>query len=324
MNPILCGTDFSPQARDAMRVAAAWAARTRQSLRLVHVWDAAIADEAMFALQASACESLRATLEGEADVLRAEFHVPVTTSVVAGSVYEQVLREAGACDAGLIVVASLGRGMRHGWLLGSNAERIAQRATIPVLVVRDAPPLLAWMAAAQELKVSVCVDLTPASRAALRWARGLGRMGHCLLQLEYVAWPPAELRFAAYRGEIARAGDWSGLETAVAADVALWASAEKEQHATAPESVRALVNWGRPDAALTELAHAAGSSLIVAGSHRRSHVARLWQGSVTRGLLHHAATNVVCVPPSAAELAATNVAAAAITSDTEAGGRELK
>jgi universal stress protein A len=316
MKPVLCGTDFSPQARDAMRVAAAWAARVRQSLRLLHVWDAAIADEAMFALQANACESLRATLEGEADVLRAEFRIPVTTSVVAGSVYEQVLREAVACDAGLIVVASLGRGMRHGWLLGSNAERIAQRATIPVLVVRDAPSLLAWIAAAQELQVSVCVDLTPASRAALRWARGLGRMGHCSLELEYVAWPPAELRYAAYRGEIAQAGDWSGFESALAADVALWASAEAG-HATAPESVRAVVNWGRPDAALAELAHAAGSALIVAGSHRRAHVARLWQGSVTRGLLHRADTNVACVPPSADELAATNVAAGTVEQPTK-------
>ena len=308
MNPILCGTDFSPQARDAVRVAAAWAARAGQSLRLVHVWEAVVADEAMFALQADACESLRATLERDAAVLREEFRIPVTTSVVAGSVYEQVMREAVACDAGLIVVASLGRGMRHGWLLGSNAERIAQRATIPVLVVRDAPPLLAWMAAAQELRVSVCVDLTPASRAALRWARGLGRMGNCSLRLEYVAWPPAELRFAAYRGEIAQAGDWSGLETALAADVALWAGAEAG-HATAHETVRAVVNWGRPDAALAESAHAAGSALIVAGSHRRSHIARLWQGSVTRGLLHRADTNVACVPPSADELAATNVAA---------------
>ena len=321
MHPILCGTDFSPQASAAMRVAAAWSARAGQSLRLVHVWEATIADEAMFALQASACESLRATLEAEADVLRAEFQIPITTSVVAGSVYEQVLREAVACDAEFIVVASVGRGMRHGWLLGSNAERIAQRATIPVLVVRDAPPLLAWMATAHELKVSVCVDLTPASRAALRWARGLGRMGACSLQLEYVAWPPAELRFAAYRGEIAQAGDWSELETALAADVALWSGAEAG-HATAHETVRAAVNWGRPDAALVESAHASGSALIVAGSHRRSHIARLWQGSVTRGLLHRADTNVACVPPSADELAATNAAVDAITGDQDA--RALK
>lgn len=323
MNPILCGTDFSPQAHDATRVAAAWAASTGQGLRLTHVWESTASDASMFAMQVQARETLRDMLEAEAEILRADFRIPVATSLLTGSVYDQVLREAVASGAGLIVVASLGRGMRHGWLLGSNAERIAQRATIPVLVVRDAPPLLAWLAAAHELKVSVCVDLTPASRAALRWARGLGRMGNCSLQLEYVAWPPAELRFAAYRGEIAQAGDWSGLEAALAADVALWAGAEAG-HATAHETVRAVVNWGRPDAALAESAHAAGSALIVAGSHQRSHIARLWQGSVTRGLLHRADTNVACVPPSAEELAATNGAAGAITNDKDAGGRELK
>lgn len=301
MSSILCGTDFSPQAREAMRVAAAWAARIRHRLQLVHVWDAWVTDEALVSAQAQACDRLRGTLEREADVLRAEFGATIETSVLTGSVHEVILREATANNARLVVVASLGRGLRHGWLLGSNAERIAQRSTVPVLVVRDAASLLAWIADAQELKVSVSVDLTEASRSALRWARDLAQLGRCSLELTHVAWPPAEPRFEAYRGEIAQAGDWSGVEAALAADVALWAGAE--QHSTCPESARAVVNWGRPDAALVELAAAARIALIVAGSHRRSHVARLWQGSVTRGLLHHAATNVACVPP------ATNVAA---------------
>jgi nucleotide-binding universal stress UspA family protein len=274
----------------------------------------------MFAMQVQARETLRSMLEAEAEILRQDFRIHVATSLLTGSVYDQVLREAVACDAPLIVVASLGRGMHHGWLLGSNAERIAQRSKRPVLVVRDAPALLAWITEKRHLQVSVCVDLTPASRAALRWARGLSRVGDCSLQLQYVAWPPAELRFATYRGEIAEAGDWSPLETALAADLALWASTDN--HATAHESVRAVVNWGRPDAALADLAHATGSGLIVAGSHRRSHIARLWQGSVTRGLLHRADTNVACIPPAVDELEGHGVPADAIETSQHTLGPE--
>jgi nucleotide-binding universal stress UspA family protein len=299
MSSILCGTDFSPQAREAARVAAAWAARTGHELCLMHVWDAWLADDPLFALQAQALEQLGKMLEDEAGLLRAEFRASVSTRLRSGIVYEAMLREAVACDASLIVVASLGRGQRHGWLLGSNAERVAQRSAVPVLVVRDAPPLLAWLAGTRNLVVSVCVDLTEASQAALRWARNLHRLGDCALELDYVAWPPAEPRFAAQRSAQAQTGDWSGLEAGLAADVALWASAT--EHSTDRETTRAVVNWGRPDAALVELARAAGSTLIVAGSHRRSHIARLWQGSVTRGLLHGADANVVCVPPRVAE-----------------------
>lgn len=295
MSFILCGTDFSSQAREAARVAAAWAARTGAGLRLVHVWDAWLVEEPLFAARAEACEQLQKALDDEAATLRAEFGAPVDTLLRPGVAYDAVLREAAACDAALIVVASLGRGHRHGWLLGSNAERIAQRAAVPVLVVRDAPPLLAWLAGAQDLAVNVCVDLTAASQAALRWARGLHQLGTCSLELDYVAWPPTEPRFAAQRTAGMQAGDWSGLEAGLAADVALWASAT--EHPAKRETTRAVVNWGRPDAALTELARAAGSALIVAGSHRRSHVARLWQGSVTRGLLHGADANVACIPP---------------------------
>ena len=295
MPMVLCGTDFSPQSGAATRVAAAWAARTGQGLRLVHVYESVLTDEVQYALQAQAREQLARMLEDEAGTLRATFHARVDTALLSGAVYEAILREAVAADAGLIVVASLGRGHRHGWLLGSNAERIAQRATVPVLVVRDAPPLLAWLAGEQDLAASVCVDLTEASRAALHWARSLRALGPCALELDYVAWPPSEPRFAARRGEVAQAGDWAPLEPELAMDVALWASAEEP--ATEREATRAVVNWGRPDAALVELARAAGSTLLVAGSHRRSHVARLWQGSVTRGLLHHAEMNVACVPP---------------------------
>jgi nucleotide-binding universal stress UspA family protein len=55
-------------------------------------------------------------------------------------------------------------------------------------------------------------------------------------------------------------------------------------------------NWGRPDAALAEMAESAGADLIVVGSHQYHGFDRLWHASVSRGLLHHSKVNVVVVP----------------------------
>jgi nucleotide-binding universal stress UspA family protein len=38
------------------------------------------------------------------------------------------------------------------------------------------------------------------------------------------------------------------------------------------------------------------AALLVVGTHQRAGIARLWQGSVSRGVLHAAAMSVACVP----------------------------
>jgi len=53
---------------------------------------------------------------------------------------------------------------------------------------------------------------------------------------------------------------------------------------------------GRVDTYLELAAREADADLVVVGTHQRAGVARLWQGSVSRGVLHTASTNVVCVP----------------------------
>jgi cation:H+ antiporter len=54
--------------------------------------------------------------------------------------------------------------------------------------------------------------------------------------------------------------------------------------------------WGRVDVHLTRLAADLAADLIVVGTHHRSGVARVWQGSVSREVLHGASTSVACVP----------------------------
>jgi nucleotide-binding universal stress UspA family protein len=298
MQTIVCGTDFSREARDAARVAAAWARRLDRRVRLVHVLDAVVADLELVGLQEALIDAQRAELERQAAALRAEFDVTVEPSIERGAVFDRVVHEATDCGAELIVVGAVGRGRRHGWLLGSNAERIAQHSRVPVLVVRDARPLLAWTGGAEPLPTMVCTDMTHASRDALDWARGLRRVGPCTLELTYIAWPPDEHVLGVCDAGIPHE-PWSALEARLAADLQKWAGAAGD--GAAPESCRVLVNWGRVDAAIGLHLANVRPALLVVGTHRRSVMATLWQGSVTRGLLHHVETNVVCVPPVASD-----------------------
>ncbi|RYZ08504.1 MAG: universal stress protein [Comamonadaceae bacterium] len=55
---------------------------------------------------------------------------------LAGAVHEQVIAEAQACDADLIVVGTHGRRGIGRWVMGSSAEQIVRMAPVPVLLVR--------------------------------------------------------------------------------------------------------------------------------------------------------------------------------------------
>lgn len=61
-------------------------------------------------------------------------------------------------------------------------------------------------------------------------------------------------------------------------------------------SLRVSPAQGRAEVQLSALATTLHADLVVVGNHRRAGVARLWHGSVSRGVLHLADTNVACVP----------------------------
>jgi nucleotide-binding universal stress UspA family protein len=58
--------------------------------------------------------------------------------MLAGRVFEQVLEEADAWKADLIVIGTHGRRGVRRMFLGSDAEQILRSASVPVLLVRGA------------------------------------------------------------------------------------------------------------------------------------------------------------------------------------------
>jgi nucleotide-binding universal stress UspA family protein len=86
--------------------------------------------------------SFRAAAQGAVEAVAAVFDgwgPQVATQIRSGSPAAEIIEAAEQLDAGLIVVASAGRGISDSILLGSTAQRVQHYAPCPVLVVRPSP-----------------------------------------------------------------------------------------------------------------------------------------------------------------------------------------
>lgn len=280
---IVCGTDFSDNARSAADAAAALAAKLGAQLKLVH--GSVIADSPM-TMEHLQTEAARLRAGGAA--LEAE--------IVEGEADEALVHSAQAHGAGLIVLSSLGRRAPVRWLLGSIAERTAESAPVPTLVVRKAAPLLEWSRGTRPLRVFVCMDFSRTSEAALRWAGALRDSGPCEITAAFADWTPeqsARLGVPVTSGILRNPPEVQAiLESQVS---------ERVRRILGSPEVNVIVRGGlgRADAQLASLAAEAGADVIVVGTHQRHGLGRLGHASISRGILHYASTNVLCVPPAA-------------------------
>ena len=130
---IVCGTDFSQPARDAVAVAAKLSCRLKQDLVLVHAVAPHAADPMGFDF-----EPLRAAMAGALEHEAAEMRsagLKVATRAVIGWPEEEIVQTAREAGADLIVMGALGRHQGLYWLIGSVAERVAQTTPVPLLLV---------------------------------------------------------------------------------------------------------------------------------------------------------------------------------------------
>lgn len=288
---IICGTDFSHDAAEAARIAAQLAARLELPLKLVHALPefvpllAADLPDAVY-------EPTRVKLREQAEELRSRFGANVETATLSGPPDETLIDVARATQARLIVLSAIGGRKQRAWLTGSVAERVAQCSPVPVLVVRDAERLRRWLRGDRALRVMVGVALDASSKAALRWVERLRAAGPCEVSVVQVAWPWGEgARFGIAGGPMDALNPQ--LHRMLLRDLRVWAGDAPGDGAT---TFVVSPGWGRVDTHLTLLAAEEEVDLLVTGRHQRSLIARLWQGSVCRGVIHGAPSNAACVP----------------------------
>jgi nucleotide-binding universal stress UspA family protein len=289
---IVCGIDFSENATQAARVAAAFAKRLGMLLKLVHV----VEEREEFAeagLQDSILDTSRRLIHDEAAEIANQYGIDVQPIVVPGHPYDKLIEVARDSSAGLIVVGALGNKGQNRWLVGSVAERVAQNSPVPVFVVRESASVEAWVLGKGPLRVMVGVDIASFSKVALRWASELRALGQCDLVVTHVAWPFGEHLRLGIPTPIPLDRLRPELHDLMMRDLRAWADGIT---ATGATTFTVTPGLGRVDGHLAALAAEGKADLLVVGTHQRAGSALFWQGSVSRGVLHQASCNVVCVP----------------------------
>lgn len=288
---IVCGTDFSKTAAQAAETAAAFAARLREPLVLVHAVDQAARAELPAAIRESLSTFSQQCLSEEGQRLHA-----------GGVEVREIFRE-GAPDAvltdfasdaktRLVVLSSLGRGAPTGWILGSVAEHVAQTSPVPTLIVRSAEPFVSWLHGRRNLRIFVGADFSVPSDAALRWVGSLRELGACDVTVAYLE---QDLSSAGASGDLSPLAREMVAKTE-AVQIRCFRQRVRELLGPRRVHVRIEKGWGRSDAHLLQLATEDRADLIVVGTHRHPGPGRFGSPSTSRGVLHYAPMSVACVP----------------------------
>ncbi|MFO0579702.1 MAG: universal stress protein [Polyangia bacterium] len=298
---VWCGTDFSLSAGEAAQAAVALAERLRAPVRLLHVIDELGAEQTVGSEEDAVYSPQRARMAETVRAITAQHpDLDVRGEVVPGFVGETLSRAADRRDD-LLVVAALGRRPASVQrLLGGSAEQTAQRARAPLLVVRRAEPFGVW-SAARPLRVVVGVERSLHSRAAVRFVESLRQLAPCDVTLLHIVEADQRAPQSERAAAVGAAGDQ--LLPPMEEELRSWLG---PLAGAGLQRIQVERNAERVDEALAE--HAANADLLVLGTHQRRGLARLWHGSVSRGVLAMAATNVALVPtPIPAEVITTPV-----------------
>jgi len=284
---ILTPTDFSEIAGRAAEVAGALAAKHAGTVRLVHnmsPWISSSEAPVTAALDELAHDQLAA----EADRL-STLGVRVERTVRRGRTDSEVAAMAAQAPVEMIVLGSGDPAAGHR-LAGSVAERVAEGAPVPTLVVRQSDPLLNWLTKDAPLRVLCALDFSLSSDAALAALQRLTTLGGAV-HIEAVHFArPGEARVA--EDGTLLPGDMTALQRDV------W---QRIHDHLGPGSIKVHIrpDDGHAPEAMAKLAQDRQADLLVVGTRQIHGLRRLLTPSFSRGVLTHASANVLCVPIAA-------------------------
>jgi nucleotide-binding universal stress UspA family protein len=281
---ILVAVDNSNRSERAVRQAVILAQRTDAEVILAHVIEPDGVTENDWATVTYAERRYVAThlLERYAKSVPTQ----ITIELLEGKdVALELTRLATRTATDLIVIGTHGRTGLARWIQGSVAEEVLRRASVPVMLIRDAEVFSITESPLQ--RVLVTTDGTSLSRDALHVARYLATGLHAELFVLHVMPDP-------------------GLPPTTPIDKALRRDLELESGLILNEAIRDLeypraqplliAEHGRHvSEAIVHAARDHGIDLIIMGTHGRSGLDRLLVGSVAQGVSCRAEVPVILV-----------------------------
>jgi nucleotide-binding universal stress UspA family protein len=271
---IICGTDLSAASAGALEVARALAAqRGDREVILVHVAD----DEAKAASARSALDVQAAAAPG----------VAVRAELAIGEVGERLVSFAETEGSDLIVLAAAPGSSK----LGATAEKVIVASRVPVLVVRDPAPWLAFARGTRPLRVLLGIDDSVACELGMQWTQALRQRGAVEVVLGAIYYPDDASDYYGVPHEGAMVDRDPEIEKLVVRDLLNRFGAGSLVQACARRGL------GRLGDHLLELANETAVDAIIVGTSQKTGLGRL--GSVSSVVIHESQQSVVCVPPNA-------------------------
>jgi len=275
---ILCATDFSKSAQAAVDVAAKLAAKAGHPLRLLHCGQDWVVMGELPMMVPDDGEIVE-QLKREAERVRAK-GIEVVEEFCRGNAGYEIVRAASEKPTWMVVVGTTGMGRAERWLIGSVAERVAESAPVPTLMVRQPASLMSWLDEGAELRMFCGVDFTGSSDAAIIAAKALTALGGVRVEAAHVL--TGEHQKLEGEPQLALQRDvWERLHELLG-DVSA--------------SVQVCPSSDHPAIEFLNKGVESGAGLIVVGSHQKHGLGRLRGASFSRAVVGHASTNVLCVP----------------------------
>src|SRR3954469_10945316 len=292
---IICGTDLSEASGGALDVARALAGqRGDREVVLVHVVD----PDAAAAGERGAAELAErgAGLEAQAGARRAAPGPAIRTELLTGPIENTLVGAAETAASDLLIIAAHSRAEpQRQPRLGATAAKVIALTHVPVIVVRDPAPWIAFARGTRPLRILLGIDDSATCDLGVQWTLALGKRGPIDVVLGAIYYPDDA---AAYYGLPAR----SLVET----DPEIERLMERDliRRFGGPAlpiarqvSARARRGLGRIGDHMIELARDEQVDAIVVGTGQKTGLGRL--GSVSSVIVEDAPESVVCVPPQA-------------------------
>lgn len=279
---ILVATDFSEAAQLAIRRAAQLGQEHHAVLEILHVVEEMPPEE-----ESQATEMF--------DSAKTELAKLAKTFVPAGVVSRQqvergkdfvaIIHRARQIQAGLIVIGAHGDHAPSSSFFGTTALKLARKASIPLLVVKQSSP-------AHYRRMLVATDLSSASRQAMEIAMTVAPQAEIDLLHVHRIWGESRLSMAG-AGPKDRINYLRQVESTVATMLQEWL----EGIDLKGRQFNLHIRQGHPATVITQIARERQADLVVMGTTGRAGLPYLLLGSVAEKVLHTIPCDTLVVRP---------------------------